>query len=50
MEISPWLSEERGRLALGFDLVAVGFVLGLELEVRMGWAKEHFTAIVSVDP
>jgi hypothetical protein len=36
-------------LAFSLDLVAVGFMLGLELEVRMGWAQEHLTAAVSVN-
>lgn len=30
---------------LRFDLIAVAFVLGLELEVFVRWTKEHFTAM-----
>jgi len=32
------------QLALRFDLVAIGLVLWLKVEVLVGWPKEHLTA------
>lgn len=34
--------------AFGLDLVAVGLMLGLELEVRVGGTQEHLAVDVSV--
>ena len=30
-------------LAFSLNLVAIRFVLGLEIKVLMGWTEEHFT-------
>jgi hypothetical protein len=31
-------------LSLSLNLISIGLVLGLKLEVGMGWTQEHLTA------